>query len=626
MSYFYLSERAPFSYTVQAKPPPADASTATVHRGAADGDAIYTENLAKEGQSTFNLDMSRLKLGDSPVFIEFTFKKGEGVKTTARAVVLAEPAPSKVSAPRSAALGDQVTLKVSQWAALAYDQPGQPRAIVEIDQKRIADAKSKVAWRVGDQDLPDKGESVQLTIGEAHVGKALAIEAYIGAPSGRAVATLDVFKIDSLTPDASVADPTKQYVNLKASDGDGCGRTIDLVATVVPPVKGTTVYFTLDKNLSRTRSSPPDLQARIAAKVTKQATTDDGGVAKATLTLATYGGDQYRAIASLKKDSAPGDAGTVATRWYEVWRRLNYETDFMKRPDGTTYADRSPTDAVEAQLRKFFIDLVKTGQDDSPPLRRVVTFAQGEAYTKAIRQGTGEPHYFHLVYVYACARDRETITNEYSAESNEDWEEILGMKDFCLDPDDWIAGCTYKLGARTGTVPKENIKLIPDDGPDGVTYTIQFDVKSLGLEPAEGNPVKLKLKIKNYVELGGFQTGPCTVIGCHWSENRRKLATAHPDHLLDGDLVNTILSTSLHEPGHSFGLASKTFPETPVAQIPTTYYMNGWHCHENSNGCLMYETIAHTTPVPAPRFCDSCTDAVRARDLSALPIWGNQGF
>lgn len=624
MSYFYLSETAPFPYSVDVKPPPADNSTAIVHRGAPDGDQIYSADLEKQGKGTFNLDMSQLKVDDSPVFIEFKFEKDGNEKGATRAVVLAEALPAKVTVPKSAKVGDEVELKVSSWVAVKREKPGETSEVKETNGKRLGDVKPNVQWQVGGQDLADKGDSVKLTITEDHLGKALQVEAYIGTPTGRAVATLNVFKVDALTPDDSATDPEKWYVNQPASEDDHCGRTVTLQATLVPAVKGTTVHFILDQDVNRTIASPPDLQPQIAAKLSaKTAKTDETGVAKVKLTLATYGGDKYRVIAALDKDAKADDPGTKKTRWFEVWRKLSYEVDCMLRPDGSSYSDRADTATLESKLKDVFIELESTGADDAPALKRVVTFQGGEKWTKPLRQWTGGGQYFHLAYVYATSAQSKTDTVEFSAEST-DWSETLAMRLWCIDPDDWFVSGSWKQGKKGGSIPKAACTIDPSDADMG--YNLTWDFASFGVTPSDTDPVSIKMKIKSWVELGGFQTGPCTVIGCRWAEIRNRMAATAQEHLDDSDVKNALLTTALHEPGHSFGLASQFHPQAPRSKIPTTYSKNGWHCHENSDGCLMYETIPHEHPVPAPSYCDSCTDAVRARQLTRLPLSGGQGF
>src|SRR4051812_22854958 len=98
------------------------------------------------------------------------------------------------------------------------------------------------------------GGTVEIKIAQEHLGKAIVVEAYRGTATGRAQATIDVYKIDSIEPDASVTDATKVYVNLDADEAKSQGREITIKAHVVPKKAGIPVYFKIDKSkLASTR-------------------------------------------------------------------------------------------------------------------------------------------------------------------------------------------------------------------------------------------------------------------------------------------------------------------------------------------------------------------------------------
>ncbi len=233
--YYYLHETGEFEYYVRAEPGPiADESIANVHQQRPDGPILKTIPLQKQGNGELSLPLRDFKLSDSPLFIEFFFRSKERKFKTLLALSLAEPAPATCAAdPDSAAVNDNVKLKVTGWAALAYDRPGQPTDTPEQEpEKRIPqDARSSVKWQVDGNDLADKGESVSFTVKQEHLGKALPVEAYLGdTPPGRARAKIDCrlqvkLVLQDLNGDALAQNPCAvksegESENL-ATDGDG---------------------------------------------------------------------------------------------------------------------------------------------------------------------------------------------------------------------------------------------------------------------------------------------------------------------------------------------------------------------------------------------------------------------
>ena len=140
----------------------------------------------------------------------------------------------------------------------------------------------------------------------------------------------------------------------------------------------------------------------------------------------------------------------------------------------------------------------------------------------------------------------------------------------------------------------------------GNKYDLTVDLSGLGL--TAGNNVTVTLTVKKWVELSGQQRGLPTIVGMRWREAGFGGAA----------LSKRTLNTMLHEPEHAMGLA----PSTKVDGTANTphYYTSpgqGPHCHNLSDGCVMMHSNSESIVT-----CPICSDVLRARNLSALPIQG----
>src|SRR5262245_4365245 len=170
--------------------------------------------------------------------------------------------------------------------------------------------------------------------------------------------------------------------------------------------------------------------------------------------LSKYGGDKFDIYAT--EDSA--FQGGLSSGTYTVWRKLFYELDCMKRPPAQlaapvaaggaayppTYADRADKVGLARELGqdKAFIEVEQTGTDDSPAHQRILTIAEVGGWASGVRNGTGQPRYFHLVLVDTIADDPANKRTTVRL-NNTDTITLDGSK-FSLDPRDWFVSATFK--------------------------------------------------------------------------------------------------------------------------------------------------------------------------------------
>lgn len=645
MAYTYLTDKKPpkFSYTVNVKPkPPAD--DATVHVLSGDTE-LFSDELQKDGKGDYELDLSKLKVENSPVTVKFVFTKDGDPKSpheTVKTVTLAEPAPKAIKAPKSAVLGQEIELKVTKWVALVHEGDGDPKEVTENDGKRIQDAKDQVKWQVDGADIDGTGESVKLTIADQHLGKAIKVEAYLGTPTGRATADINVYKLESIDPDDSATDVTKVYVNLDADETQSQGRTITLKATVVPAAAGVPVYFKIDESKvpdNRLDTANLKLPAANMASVPASAKTDKDGFATVKFKLSSYGGDQFRVSACLNKDTDVGGDGTKLTRWWQVWRALDFEVSVMERPDGgiKTVAD----DVVPKLVDRYSQQFIELRKQDGPsiPFQRAVSSDAAGKLAKQYRNGTAGPRYFHLLFVNAVVWEPKPVTQELSWYPNDknkpDFGKVtLDVPNYYLDDTSKktaISGATWKMdkgGSGTFSLDDDDSKLTLSYDDSSETWTVTLDVadKLKDDDANKYNAVTVKLKLKNWIEGAGYSTdGRETLVGVHFLESAKVNATAP---LSADDVKIGSLMTAMHEPAHKMGMAAGNFPEAPPKKNDTTKFdpNKGWHCYNNKPDCVMYEDNNQTAGRAERKFCDRCQDALRARNLAKIGYSGGTPF
>ncbi|MFQ5462503.1 MAG: carboxypeptidase regulatory-like domain-containing protein [Phycisphaerae bacterium] len=408
----------------------------------------------------------------------------------------------------------------------------------------------------------------------------------------------------SITPN----EDQKWYVNQPADEAGHHGRAITITAQTTPATAGIRIYFTLQADPTNKTGLPAALEAGLSPE---QVVTGADGKAETTLTLSRYGGDKFRVGASLNAGTAPGSDGSCDTGWFEVWRKLYYETDCMARPGGGSYSNRANHAGLRSAMRPVFLEVQPTGADSAPAHRRVIRDNEARAWAAGLRTGGGRPRYFHLIFLDTIAVDPEPFSSTWQLPTLRT-AVTLQANAMCLDPRDWFVSATYTdtgPGGATGAIPAGKFRLDVDT-PTHNTYRLHIDLSGIaGIDPTV-NPVDVRVTFNKLTELSGLQYGPATIIGIRWRERAFSGNATR--------LSNSTLNTMMHEPGHALGLAATTYPTG--GDIGTTYFSNGHHCN-NTPRCLMYHENSGATA-----FCPNCKDACRGRNLESLPQSGSAGY
>lgn len=422
-----------------------------------------------------------------------------------------------------------------------------------------------------------------------------------------------------LRPDGSFdhrpVSTRNQYINLDyAPDHPEWGRRIRLRARVAwvsganRSLAGQTVYWYFNAGGGNRAGLPASQRASFESEGGDRARTTStadasGWTNVASFCPSTYAGDRFDVFAT---DNS-GYTGGMAAGSYTVWRRLFWELDCMRRPDGAgTYSDRADTGRLEQHFQRLFIQLVRTGTDGSPAHRRMIKTTEAATWAPGVRDGTGAPRYFHLCLVdtVAAGPAQVTLTLTVTPTSNRF---RLDCSQYLLERTNWLVRASYTTAdGVTGTVPPGNFTLTeagsPATGDDRFVLTVSVN----GLGGDLTRPVRIEYTINNWTELSGVQSGQATLVGIRWRERHWRNTP--------GDIGNSTLNTMVHEPGHALGLTARKLPTG--ANNPNYYLIPGGpHCNALSNQCLMYEANSTSTTL-----CTNCTDCAKGRHLVSLPI------
>jgi hypothetical protein len=231
-TYYYVTEKPALAYVVTSNPPPADSGTAFCHKGSETGDVGQQADLVTQGTGTLNLDLSPFTPNtDSPIFLEFVYKKaGHDDQRAVRALSLADPAPAKLTVPKTAKPGDQIQFQVAGWNAVIYDTQGTGKPAAETDATRIPQATiDTLKWRANGSDLGDQGQQITYTVPD-DCPSPLAVEAYLpqssdwkatGAvqiPQAKGTSTLTV--VVKTPGGKAIPDADVVIVGLRGGSGD----------------------------------------------------------------------------------------------------------------------------------------------------------------------------------------------------------------------------------------------------------------------------------------------------------------------------------------------------------------------------------------------------------------------
>ncbi len=342
--------------------------------------------------------------------------------------------------------------------------------------------------------------------------------------------------------------------------------------------------------------------------------------------LSQYGGDELTVRCSNEETGDSRGAGT-----YRVWRKVFVEIEEMHRIGGGSFGSDFNWMDLATAYQSYFIELQSIDDDSQPLHLRMLPEGEVADYVRPMRSEDGRQdqrrgRYVQLAFVDSIGWDPPSPADytfwvgEPGATATTP-EEIDLPTGLLLDdrendaPGNWLEGAWVRNVGGTWhdvTASGSRLELRWSETANRFKLTIKRNgLNGLGVDLTRG--IDLKVRLREYESGGGLQVnGPCAAICIRWIDNKPA-----------SDRSTYIQNTVIHEIGHALGLASTHYPDNTDIPMPgETYRLHGIHCHVNHDGCNMFGTIK----LANRDYCDNCSLAVKARELTRLPRQGDEDF
>jgi hypothetical protein len=378
-----------------------------------------------------------------------------------------------------------------------------------------------------------------------------------------------------------------------------------LVGHVEPRIPGVTVTFTVVPNPAN------ELSASFASLNSSSATTNESGEAKVKLSLPQHGGLKFKVGGKTDSMTKSVDSGEVT-----VWRKIDYTLACMKRSDGTDYSDRVTEATLVAEYKKSFIELNRIGALTKPAHTLLIekdtcnVWAGAELPPQADRTIN-----FGLIDTLAKGAPIQ-FTKEYDPPPFDSFVTTYGGASWSFDltsKSSWLDSAVY-YDSNAASVAHD-ISGQVSLSVSGLNYSMSVDLSAIVGSGIPLSRIRVVLELKKRDSLSGVSWGPITLVAMRWREGG-----------FSGQEGDATMHTMLHEAGHYHKLVPNTLPDGP-----NSYYYDatawgvggGPHCScdvENPANsaalpaapkCIMYHEFRMTMT-----FCDKCSKALRARDLT----------
>lgn len=447
-----------------------------------------------------------------------------------------------------------------------------------------------------------------------------------------------------------------QLVNLASAPKDATlGRSVAVTAKLDQKKSGVTVYFAIEAGKDNRTSLPADLQA----KIKKSATTNADGIAQVQIDLSRFGGDKFKALASLQEKVAPADGGTVKSAEVTVWRKMNYQITADK---GAKLPGRDKTFAA---FKKTFLDIKEVDENiiqysDIKGLSyhpfwqfRVDLNASADGDRNVVCVGDHNKDKFYALFkkpkqeptahLIMCDAQWDPITGPISdhnlvkrtnrlVQMNATENDGLGVFKPALDGNKLVqsGSWTWNDGVKihNGVFTDDDVLIEKSRRHTSVfELTLPMTCKASEckgcsggskIEPSAAKPAKAKLEMR-------CATGP-------WAGESGQPGKPQCLIVVDSD-ENNFNNTIAHEIGHLFKQVREEKSWLGIPDHPDQYVKHGGqgsHCKKDAtvsaaekdqdgnavydNGtCVMYHVAAGNT-----EFCDNCTLDLRVRDMSGF--------
>ncbi len=405
----------------------------------------------------------------------------------------------------------------------------------------------------------------------------------------------------------------KWYVNESPNQAGHHGRDVAIRAEVTPAVAGVRIHFTLVRGTNNNSGLTGGDRASMSPA---SALTNASGVAETTLTLSTYGGDEFRVSAGLNAGDAPGSEGTAQTGKLVVWKKLYFDVVEMYKSgnSGPVHAWKASIqrrvigDASHA-FKHAFVELQDTGQRHRG--RHVDNFAQPEdgfVWADGYTSNAGVP-----LKVHFCVVDRAFPSSGTYGPTDTPYTEnfpngsanpltsagrILVHEFNGVQP---IVRAEYQHGGTWTALAAGKVTMAAGRGRR------QFEVDFTGAAhtPTAAAPVPVRVTYKKAFGAGGWGGAD----SLHLLICRGHYEDESAVGFLSGTPDGQIIVACIHEPGHALGLVNSAEPNHDASHSS--------HCTRNS--CTMWFQSSpgnETFHDAATAHAACCRTYLRKADLS----------
>ena len=388
----------------------------------------------------------------------------------------------------------------------------------------------------------------------------------------------------TLTP----LDDRIQFVNLEPnSEAPDNGRVVTVKVQLDPPQAGVPIYWSFKEQSEFEEDLPSENKAGFGAAGVETTTTNTNvdGVAQVEFHHSTHGGDAFVVSAGRSEGSCETSTGKLT-----VWRKLWYEVDTMKRPQGGVFdLDNHPE--ISDCYADVFVVFEHHGVDNHPAHVKSLEWDPAIELAAKYFGAAKTPVQLHLTSVDLLANKR---VEEKTYEVDDDITELYESNIHAFGDDkDWLLSAKYRDGETLKALDSSRVKLLGSS--DEMTRPLEVDLGGLGVAPAPGNMVDVVLELVFADHANGISDGTEGPHAC--------VAIGYQEMQYDPQFVGPMsLGTMVHEFGHKLGMV----PQGENQWVP------GSHCLEAQ--CVMF---ARNDIDRGRSFCDECKKTLRRIDLGA---------
>ncbi|MHC5108979.1 MAG: carboxypeptidase-like regulatory domain-containing protein [Planctomycetota bacterium] len=429
---------------------------------------------------------------------------------------------------------------------------GQPLQGASVSVREIGRTGTTNAQGIYDAGLVHEGEYTCEATKEGFAPNPGMTRDYVSAQTSNQIdVALGKVKVKEVRPNGN---DMRWYINMEPADeSKKYGREATIEAEITPKMKGIRVYFQ-KRYWHENRDPSPEK----TVLTTYSALTDENGIAKTKIRFGKYGGDWFRVGARLDKSVDP----EVFSAWFQVWRKMFYEITEMDNPAGGSFKMANGVmPIVKSSMQKVYIELSSLGTNVKGVVPHYVENFDGGSGTDDWADNYcstgGVPWKIHYAVVSTAdeKRTEERVFKEVKTASQTlqtqnsagNWVSYF-FQPWQYHGDDWLISAKYReqgSSASWTSLDDSAVTLGNTARTDGYR-TIIVNFAGTSVDPT-AKTQEVKLKFHRIGGINGWGGTSLHLVICRKTFDSNYSAA---------NLTAAMAGTSIHEPGHSFGLVN----------------------------------------------------------------------